>query len=787
MKKLFVVLLIIVPISLRAQDNDSVIYKTETIEVDALRGYEGITPITFENVDREQIEERYWLQDLPMFLKGSTSINTYSESGASVGYSYLTLRGFDQRRISILINGIPQNDPEDHQVYWVDISDLTSSVDNIQIQRGIGTSLYGSSSVGGVINIQTIDFFRRKFLNLNAGIGSFNSTRFSLEYSSGLIGDGYGFYGKFTKIKTEGYRKLSWSDHWQYFLSAGKMLDENNVLKLNFFGGPIKNHLAYLGVTRQYLDGEITGNERVDRRYNFLDFPNESDNYNQPHYELVLNSQISENITLSNTLSYIRGDGFFVTNYPVYYGLDWSYFRLQPFFTPDSTIYNPDYYRRNSDGSLYFDPVHGYQIVRSNLVTNLHVNNNTLGWFPRMKSDHENGTLIVGGEIRLHNSEHYGEVTFGDVLPPGTEENHLYYFYNGGKSTYSIFANEVYNFTPQITGMLGVQFVYHKYSIKNDRFKPYAFDVGYKFFTPRVGLNYKFDEKFRGFVNISMAKREPRLKDIYDAENPNSRPNFQTIDIEAGIYEDPLVKPEEMLNFELGFGFTNDLVKADLNFYRMNFRNEIVNNGQLDNVGQPISGNAGKSVHQGIELEFEYFPFNRSGKPLLKGFSLGGNLTLSQNYFTDYIEVIGADKNGNVIYGNDFSDNRILLTPDIIGNLFFNYHLEDNISAFVSIQHIGKQYLDNSENERKNPDRRNEAGYVDKIIDPCTVVNLGVNLNVSPLFNFNNLLPKAEIQFRAENLFDVLYETSGSVDWTGTPYWIPAADRNFYVNLSVGF
>lgn len=307
------------------------------------------------------------------------------------------------------------------------------------------------------------------------------------------------------------------------------------------------------------------------------------------------------------------------------------------------------------------------------------------------------------------------------------------------------------------------------------------------FFTPRVGLNYKFDEKFRGFVNISMAKREPRLKDIYDAENPNSRPNFQTIDIEAGIYEDPLVKPEEMLNFELGFGFTNDLVKADLNFYRMNFRNEIVNNGQLDNVGQPISGNAGKSVHQGIELEFEYFPFNRSGKPLLKGFSLGGNLTLSQNYFTDYIEVIGADKNGNVIYGNDFSDNRILLTPDIIGNLFFNYHLEDNISAFVSIQHIGKQYLDNSENERKNPDRRNEAGYVDKIIDPCTVVNLGVNLNVSPLFNFNNLLPKAEIQFRAENLFDVLYETSGSVDWTGTPYWIPAADRNFYVNLSVGF
>ncbi|MBL0107547.1 MAG: Plug domain-containing protein [Ignavibacteria bacterium] len=138
-------------------------YKTESIEVDALKGKERSTPVTFQDIKRSEIENKYWMQDLPMFLNGNTSINSYSESGASLGYSYMSLRGFDQKRISILINGIPQNDPEDHQVYWVDVSDLTASAEEMQIQRGIGTALYGSSAIGGVINVRTIDYFKRKF------------------------------------------------------------------------------------------------------------------------------------------------------------------------------------------------------------------------------------------------------------------------------------------------------------------------------------------------------------------------------------------------------------------------------------------------------------------------------------------------------------------------------------------------------------------------------------------------------------------------------------------------
>jgi len=779
----------------RAQDKDSIKYETSTIEVDALRGVERLTPITFENIKRETIEKRYWMQDLPMFINGSTNINAYSESGASIGYSYFSIRGFDQKRIAILINGTPQNDAEDHQVYWVDLSDITSSVESIQLQRGIGTALYGTSSIGGVINIQTIDYFKSKFINLNGGIGDYNSRRYSLEYSSGLMENGFGFYGKFSKTKSDGYRNLSWSDHWSYFLSAGKMLGANSVIKMNFYGSPIKNHLAYYGVSKDYLDGKITGDARKDRRYNPLEYPNETDNYNQPHYELVYNLQATKNLFISNTLSYMRGEGYFVTNYPISYGADFSYFRLPNLYTHDSTSFNPAYYNRNPDGSLVFVPGKGYEVGRSDMVVNLFVNNNDYGWYPKVQLKHskEKGSLLIGGELRLHNSEHFGEVAFGNVLPPNTPANYRYYYYEGKKKTASIYANEIYSFNKNFTAMLGLQFAFHRYSVDNDEFKPYKFDVDYNFFTPRLGLNYNINNDFRVFANVSMARREPRLKDIYDAESPYSRPNFRVVDTLSGTYSDPLIKPEEMTNFELGFGYSTNLLKANLNFYWMNFTNEIVNNGQLDNVGQPINGNAGKSVHRGIEFEFEYdviaqiYSGIRYKNPIL---TLNGNLALTDNYFKEYTEINGVDSTGKIIYGNDYSGNKILLNPQIIGNLSLNFNSDFGLGAYFSMQYIGKQYLDNSENERKNPSATQVAGYVDKIINPYTVFNAGISLDLVPLVNSKNLskyFRTLEASLKVNNVFDKLFETTGGVDWTGAPNWIPAAERNIFFNMRVGF
>ncbi|MFZ1321622.1 MAG: TonB-dependent receptor [Ignavibacteria bacterium] len=767
---------------------DSAEYKTETIDVDALKGFKRLTPITFENIKRAEIEKKYSVQDIPMLLNGYTSINSYSESGSSIGYSYLTLRGFDQRRLSIMINGIPQNDPEDHQVYWVDISDLAASVESIQIQRGIGSALYGSSAIGGSINVETIDFFKRKFLNLTAGLGDFNTSKYTFEYSSGNVDNGFGFYGKFSKLYTDGYRDLSWSDHLSYFLSAGKVFGNNSVLKVNFFGSPIQNHLAYLGVDNAALNGEITGDIYNDRKINYLTYPDETDNYFQPHYEMVYNLQANKNLYITNTLSYINGNGYFNSLFPVDYGYDFSYYKLDPFYVSDTTTFNSSYYRRNEDGTFYFDSTKGYEIVRSDMVTKLTVDNNTYGWFPKVQLTHSQGkgNLVMGGELRIHNSVHYGEVVFGEALPQGTEPYHQYYNYKGGKNTYSIFANEVFSFTKQITGMLGLQYIHHTYELSDDKFKPYNFTVDYDFFTPRAGVNYNFTDKINGYVNFSLAEREPRLKDIYDAEDPYSVPNFRIVDAENGIYEDALIQSEKMQDLEIGFGYESEILKGGINFYNMNFENEIVNNGQLDNVGQPIVGNAGSSIHRGIEVDFLLRPFLEK---YYKGFTIGGNLTLSDNYFNEYTEILGADSVGNIIYGNDYSGNKIILTPDVIGNLSLEFYPSAGTGAYFTMQYIGKQYLDNSENERKDPSIRVQPGYVDKFIDAYTVFNAGISVDMMSFTknkNIKNVFSKLQLDFKINNIFNSLYETSGYVSY-GVPYWLPAATTNYYAELKVGF
>lgn len=778
------------------QEIDTNEYKTPTIEVDALRELEKMAPITFEIIKRETIENKYWMQDLPMFLSGSTSINSYSESGASIGYSYFTIRGFDQRRISVLLNNAPQNDPEDHQVYWVELSDIMSSVEGIQLQRGIGTILYGTSGVGGIINVQTIDYFKNKFLNVFAGHGNFNSSRYSVECASGMTQSGFGFYGKFSKTKTDGYRNLSWSDHYSYFLSAGKMLNDKSSIKLNVYGSPNKNHLAYLGVTKKYLEGRVSGYRRVDRRYNPLDNPNESDNNNQPHFELVYNWQPTKNLIIWNTLNYISGDRNVTANYPVSKGLDFSYFHLQPFYVSDTVTYNPNYYLRNKYNNR-IDSIKGlgYKIVRSDMVVNISTNSYNYGWYPKIQLKHfnEKANLIAGGELRLHNSEHYGEIMFGLALPSGTPSNYKYYFYNGKKTTASFYINEFTNVEKKLTIMAGVQFTYHKYSIENDAFKNYNFSAEYKFLTSRVGFNYNFNDNIKLYSSVCIARREPRLKDFYDADSPNSRPNLKIIDTVNKVYSDPLVQYEELTDYEFGAGYKNEIFKSNLNFYYMDYKNEIVNSGMINNIGEPVYGNAGRTIHRGIEAEVECSLFKKLLRKIFKNntfLNISGNLNLSDNYFVEYIETKGVDTLGNIILGKDFSGNQIMLTPQIIGNLSLSLYSEFGFSAYITLQYIGKQYLDNSENEKKDSTVRKVKGYIDKDIKPYAVFNTGIFLDLVPFLKsrmFNKYFKSFEISLKVNNIFDRIYETYGSVDSQGVPRWIPAADRNYFLNLKAGF
>ncbi len=776
-----------------SQENDTTLYKTPIIEVDEFKGLVKVVPITLETVKRDIIGKRYVMQSLPVFLNGSTSINAYSESGSLIGYSYFTIRGFDQRRLSIMINGIPQNDAEEHQVYWNELSDITSSLENIQVQRGMSTALYGSSEIGGVINLQTIDYFKNRFLSLSAGYGAYNSRRYSLEYSSGLTKSGFGIYGKLSRTTTDGYRNQSWADQWSYFLSAGKLLGKNSVIKLNAYGSPVRNHLTYYGISKYYLAGKVTGDKYEDRRYNPLANPDETDDYFQPHFELMFNLQATKNLFFSNTFNYTRRDGNYTQYYLTSRGFDFSDFRLNHFYSQDTVSYKPNCYLRDWAGRIIYETGKGYRVVQSDIKAKSVTEGNDFGWYPKIHYKHfdDIGNLVIGGEFRYHSSEHSGEIMQADALPPGTPDNFRYYFYNGKKNTYSVYINEFTNIEKKLSGMVGIQLTKHRYSIDNNM-SPYNFRVDYELLNYRIGLNYNFNDNFRGFANVSTARREPRLSEIYDGSYVKSAPNFQIIDTVNGIYSNPLIDYEELKDFELGFGYRGNYLKANLNFYWMNYRNEIVANGRLNNFGNPITSNAGESVHRGVEMEFEYDlleHFNKTAMEKNPALTLNGNLTWSENYYKTYIAQEGIDELGNIIYGADYSGNKILLNPQIITNLSLNFNYR-GLNTYVTMQYIGKQYLDNTENEKKNPEARNIWSYMDKIIKPYIVFNAGVTLDIVSFFNSYKLsryVKSFEASLRISNIFNSLYEPTGGIDFNGTPVWIPAAERNVFFNLKAVF
>jgi iron complex outermembrane receptor protein len=429
------------------------------------------------------------------------------------------------------------------------------------------------------------------------------------------------------------------------------------------------------------------------------------------------------------------------------------------------------------------------------MVVNISTTSNDYGWYPKIQLKHfdEKANLIAGGELRLHNSEHYGEIMFGNALPNGTPGNYKYYFYNGKKTTASFYVNEFTNVEKKLTIMAGVQFTYHKYSIENDAFKNYNFSAEYKFLTSRVGFNYNFNDKIKVYSSVCIARREPRLKDFYDADSPNSRPNLKIVDTVNKVYSDPLVQYEELTDYEFGAGYKNEFFKSNLNFYYMDYKNEIVNSGMINNIGEPVYGNAGRTIHRGIEAEVECSLFPKLLRKIFKNntfMNISGNLNLSDNYFLEYIETLGVDTLGNIIKGKDYSGNQIMLTPQIIGNLSLGLFSEFGFSAYITLQYIGKQYLDNSENERKDSTVRKVKGYIDKDIKPYAVFNTGISLDLVPFLKsrmLNGYFKTFEISLKVNNIFDRIYETYGSVDSQSVPRWIPAADRNYFLNLKAGF
>ncbi len=719
-------------ISLDIQLKPTAILGREVVVV-ATRAVEGESPVTFSTLEKQEIETHYFVQDIPAMLSEMPATTFYSESGNGIGYNYISIRGFDQRRISVMINGIPQNDPEDHNVYWVDFPDFLGNVQDIQVQRGAGSAFYGPPAIGGSVNIITSQFSADPYINAYVGTGTYNTQKYSLSLNSGLLKNQYVLFARVSQIKSDGYREQSWVNFKSYFIGAARF-GKRSVTRIHFYGGPIEDHLAYYGIPKEKAKNRET------RRENPIKRPDEIENFNQPHLELIHEYLISDNLKLNNTLFGIIGYGFFD------YDGSWapmSYFRLTPEYGFE----------------VKGDPE---QVYVNDLLIRAYVYNKQVGWLPQLHWEHGAGKVVLGSEIRLHRSLHWGRIQKGSPDLPKAVNNEYqelnyigkrrYYEYKGAKDIVSPYLHSTYRFNPKTLVMFDLQLVYNRYRLYDEAFLGNDFTLKYYFLNPRFGINYKIQKGLNLYASAARTSREPRLKNFYDAAEASTPaswgpvvPQFEQNPDGSLNFDKPLVKPETLYDLELGLGYQSTQWQTNVNLFYMNFKNEIIKKGQLDRFGQPITGNAERTLHVGLE-------FSLRGN-LTQHLLLNGNITLSRNELKKY-SVYKSDGTRVILDGNPIAG-----FPSTLANLRLTYH-NRGLQASLAMQHVGKQYTDNFKNE-------------DHTVDPYTVFNGMLGVRIPDIAGLSSL----KIQLHIQNIFDTLYISHGE----GTLFF-PAAERQVFVN-----
>jgi iron complex outermembrane recepter protein len=728
---------------------EKIILPSQTILIEASVGKKGITPIAFDKISQKEIEKDYVVQDIPSYLSQLPSTTFYSENGNGIGYNYLSIRGFDQRRISVSINGIPQNDPEDHNIYWLDFPDLLASAELIQVQRGSGSGVSGYPAIGGSINIITSPFSDKTRFYISTALGSFNTKKYSASFSSGLISNKYSVYAKLSQILSDGYRDKSWSKFNSYHFSVVRY-DDILTSQLNIFGGPISDGLAYNGIAKFAVKNKNLRKENLSywevdstgKNYSYVleRRKDEIENFSQPHFEILNEYSLNDKMKINSALFLVLGSGFFD------YDGSWS-------------VYYDDYFRLNLNG---FDST----MIPPNALIRAQVENRQFGWIPKFSIDHDNGKIIIGGELRIHRSEHWGNINFAENLPSGITKDYQYYFYRGAKNIFSGFINESYNLTNKINLLAELQISYHKYRLYDEKYLQNDFSISNLFINPRIGMNYKLNENQNIFVSFARVSREPRLKNYYDAAESSAGelPNFELDNSGNYNYKNPLVKPETMNDLEIGISHQSNNLSINLNLYYMLFENEIVKNGKVDRFGQPITGNVNQTNHTGVEFSFIYKPISEV--------EIFGNASYSKNKIVEGKHYLSES------VWLSLNDNRISGFPDFMAN----FGMQFNYSGFLlklNSKYVGKFYSDNfsdklSEYLLVNP---GFVDYDDNVNDAYFVVDLFSSYE----FSLFNGATNSKMFVQVNNLFDDLYSAYA----IGKEFF-PAAERNFIAGIQIG-
>ena len=658
-------------------------------------------PIAFTNVSKDELGKKNLGQDLPILLNSLTSVVTTSDAGAGVGYTGIRIRGINAQSTNITINGIPYNDAESLGTFWVDLPDFASSVENLQVQRGVGTSTNGSSAFGASINILTDLISKTPYFENSNSIGSYNTLKNTFKFSTGIINDYFEFSGRLSKIDSDGYIDRSSSDLKSYFLQVNYK-KENTLIKALSFGGHEITYQAWNGIDGESLESDRTYNPSgmyMDLSGNIQFHDNEVDNYKQDHYQLhwsqIINSKLTSNLSFNLT----NGLGYY------------------------------EQYKEN-DNQDY--------ITRKWLDNQFIVGNYSLNY----QSNKLN--MNFGSSYSEYDGDHFGKVIWAQNTA-GIEVDDRFYDGNGIKKDFSNYVKTTYQLNSKLSfyGDIQLRNVNYKTSGNTSDITNFSINKKYNFFNPKGGLNYLFNNYNNVYFSFARSNREPTRSD-YES-NPN-------------------IRSEQLNDFEFGWSLTKKKFNVTTNFYMMQYKDQLVLTGSIDDVGTPVRENSGESYRMGIEVETV---FNLSDK-----ISILANSAFSDNKNKNFVTSL----NGELV---NLGKTNISFSPEIVSAVNLLYSPKENMEFSILNKYVGEQYMSNTNSAFSK-------------LDAYSVLDFNFNYNFKKTFFFSEIVLSAVVS----NLFGTEYVSNGYYytyddTWTdpniittieGTGYY-PQATRNYMVGL----
>ncbi|MDO4497617.1 MAG: TonB-dependent receptor [Bacteroidales bacterium] len=725
----------------------------EEVVVSSTRAGEK-TPMSHIHFSKEQIAQQNQGKDLPFLLSLTPSVTVSSDAGNGIGYTSIRVRGIDPSRINITANGIPMNDAESSQVYWVNMGDFASSAENMQIQRGVGTSTNGAGAFGATVNIQTANLGAEQSAGYDMSAGSYGTHKETFKYSTGLLGGHWGFQGRLSNVRSDGYLDRAFSKLNSYFLQGG-YYGENTVVKFITFNGVEQTYHAwnYTSKYEQSLYGRTYNScgEYYDEEGNVHYYDDQTDNYRQQHYQLLWDQRINYQWNFNLALHYTHGQGYY-EEYKT--GRKLEEYLLKPF--------------TDASGNL---------IKKTDLIRQKKMENDFYGFVGSINfNNHSNFKSTLGGGWNQYDGDHFGLVKWvknysGDLLA-----NHKYYDNTSRKIDGNIYAKANWAIVEKLNLFADLQYrhVSTKMEGPSDDFvdgKQVVFNekYTYDFFNPKAGLFFDINRQNKFFASVGISHKEPTRNDYED--NIGSH-----------------LKAEKLVDTEVGYKYQSPKLTAGLTYYLMNYTNQFVLTGKLNEIGEMIASNdnSGKSYRTGLEAEFAYQP--------AKWFRWDLNATWSRNR-NKHWTVNATEQETWADQGSiDLGETPISFSPDWIFNNIFTFKVK-GLSASIMTQYVGEQYITNTGFKSFVFDGKDYSMMLD---DYCKT-------DIDLTYSWSNLkfIKGLNAGITLYNIFSAEYDNNGwayceiGLDKQGKAYawstdqyeagFAPQAPFNFLAHISINF